>query len=202
MDLSSFQINVINLTEKFINEPYIDPKTTTKKSLTCDTIVSSIASLKSFIFDQVPTTVARLYLRDGVLFNVRRTVHDSYEKKYDFSGMHKYSKVIMKGIGRTSALLMRDILYQGGNDTKRYREQLEQILETYSWWGNYDFHYVLGLSKEGNQNYAGAIVCFERALRNINTDEVFDKKIALHLRNQIEARIRFCRSILSKMSQP
>jgi len=196
MDRKNFQINVINLTEKFIAEPVIDPKTTSGKNLTSDFTVSSDGELKSFVFEQVPKTVARLYIRDGVIFHTRKNAGDNYEKEYDFKGISKYTRSILKNIGRTSALLMRDILDQGTEETQTFRKQLGEILETFSKWGNYDFHLALGLSKQRHQDYKGAIICFERALNNINTDTRFDKAKGSVIKKMIVTRIELCKSKL------
>ncbi len=196
MDFNNFQINIINLSEKFIAEPYIDPINTLKKSLSTDLTISSHNELKSFIFDEVPKTIARLYVRDGVIFHTRRTVHEEYIKTYDFKDIHKYARPIMKNIGRMSALLIRDIINQRlkDDDLNRQRKQLERILETYWDWGNSDFHFTLGLSKITDKDFAGAIPCFQRALANVDSDKRLKLENATYSRKILVNYIEFCQS--------
>lgn len=195
MDFNHFRINVISLTEKFNEEPSLPNK---KSKLACDLTISTQDELKRFVFNEVPKTVSRMYIREGVIFHTRRNVYDEYARSYESRGIHKYTTKIMKNIGRSSALLMKDIISSGKDDLNIWRKQLEKILETFfPRWGNYDFHLATGLSKEKDKEYAGALPYFEKALENIDSDSRF-KEYSESPRRLITAKIELCRSKIEK----
>jgi tetratricopeptide (TPR) repeat protein len=197
MALDKFRINIINLSEKFISEPYIDPKVKTK-SLSADLMISSVKELEHFVLNDVPETIARLFLRDGVIFPIRNTVYEQYEKRYKTVGVHKFTKVIMKNIGRTSTLLLEDMLNQSSDEFNDQKIQLEKILETYEGWGNYDFHYILGLAKQRKGQYDAAIKCYERSLEVVLKDKKAEHHLVLHAKRIISIRLGECRINLQK----
>lgn len=199
MGLDGFKINIINLSENFIGEPYLDPKIKTK-DLSSNLTVSSTKELEYFVFNDVPETIARLFLRDGVIFPIRKTVHEQYEKKYKTIGLHKFTKPIMKNIGRMSALLLEDIFNQSGDGMKDEKDQLEKILETYERWGNYDFHYILGLAKQKKGLYEEAIKCYSRALEVIEKDKRAARQLVSNARMMISGRLQQCHQSLQRKS--
>lgn len=199
MGSDKFKINIINLSEKFISEPYIDTKMKTKP-LSADLMISSVRELEHFVLNYVPETIARLFLRDGVIFPIRKTVHEQYEKRYKTVGFHKFAKAIMKNIGRASTLLLEDMLNQSSNEFNDQKMQLEKILETYEVWGNYDFHYILGLAKQRRGQYEEAIKCYERSLGFVVKDKKADRHLVSHAKRIISIRLDECRKNMQKES--
>jgi hypothetical protein len=193
MELDKYKINVINLTEKSIEEPFLDPKSTPSRTLVSDFSITSVEELKRFVFSQVPETIARQFLRDGVLFPVKPTAHDQYLKSYRSVHIHRFSRLIMKNIGRTAALLLNDILKHPREELKLQRAQLEQILETFIEWGNADFHFSLGLSKMSSLKYQDAIRCFERSCRNIQDDGNLSTELKARELEKVSSYISMCR---------
>jgi hypothetical protein len=190
LTLNNFHIQVFNMTEKFIQNPELN-SSSNYKTLKSDFVISSPEHLKEFVNYSAPSATARLWLRDGIILPIKKEVQQTYVLSYESRGIRKFSKAIMKKIGRMSALLLRDIVISDDiSDFKKERSQLEKILETFNAWGNYDFHYSLGLSKKIDGCYAEAIEAFQRALQNINADKKVDARQTSLTKGMIETYIR------------
>lgn len=194
MGFDDYKINVVNLTEKFINKPVINPTSNADKTLESDVTITSTTELKRFVFQQVPETIARQFLRDGILFPIKTTAQNQYVKTYNSIGIERFARPIMKNIGRTAALLLKNVLSLPRDEFKKQREQLEQILESFAEWGNHDFHFALGLSKMNSLKYEEAIRCFERSRKNIIDDSLAPSDVKNRGLRNVEQYIALCKT--------
>lgn len=163
---SNFAIHVIDLAEQLIEDPE-------RTKFEADLTLSSPEDIDRFTYRHVPNVVARKYLNRGIIVEIDYTGTDEYLKTYNARGAHRFAHKILKNIGRTSSLLMRDILVAArprAQDLEKKRHQLEKILETFRHWGNNDFHEALGRSQEEDGRFKEALESYERAQKNILED--------------------------------
>jgi hypothetical protein len=191
LSASKFKINIINLTEKLIQTPYVKPSVK-YKVYSSDYTILSTKELETFVSNIVPSTIARLPLRDGFLIPVKQNVNETYIKYYKYHGAHAFAQRILKNIGRMSSLLLRDILNNQDSDAQKYRGQLEEILETFEHWGNYDFHFAAGLSKMRDKKYQEAIPLLKKSLKLIEADSRLQKSSTWPIRSLIGTYIDQC----------
>ena len=192
VSFDTFKIDVVDLTDQFIKEDYIDPKGRKGRNLNQDFVLNSLMAVERFVFDTVPISDSRIQLRDGFIFPVKRTVHSSYILDYQARGVRKYSKQFIKNIGRTSAILLLDICKS--DEFEKFpseRNRLEQVLECFKDFPNYDFHYALGYSKMiSDRDHQSALDSFRKGLILIESDTKIPPSQTEQIRSLISMYIR------------
>lgn len=176
-DLSAIDVNIINLTEQFTLASSFQGAS---KTFRFDQRIDSLKSLEAFINHNVPHTIARQWLPHGMIVASKPGVTLGYFRHYPSNGCRKFARDILKTIGRTASMLLKDIL-EHRNDwhaNAQHRVLLEQILDCFRNYGNYDMHFYRGLSRIMNGNSPSAIAPLLKAIQCIEDDANVNQVVA------------------------
>lgn len=192
---SKFCFDVVNLTEYYLENSFNEKKS---KLLKTSQVFDTDESVDKFVNETVPKTIARKWMKYGMLIPEKPRVNFEYFLNYPSKGCHKFSNQILKNLGRSASLLLKDILTQEvPNLLPSETIRLEAILECFNDYGNWDFHYYLGMSKMTRNDHQGAKEPLERALRCIENDVNVDQNTWSSTKEHIRANLLIIREVTS-----